>query len=40
MRNLITFLCLMLTLGINAQGSLNLEHQSGTIEKVGDEFTM
>ena len=22
------------------QGSLNLEHQSGTIEKVGDEFTL
>lgn len=40
MKKLITFLCMIVTLGSYAQGSLNLEHQSGTIEKVGDTFNM
>ena len=40
MRILLTFLTFLLSLSIFGQGSLNLEHQSGTIEKVGDTFTM
>ena len=30
----------LFTLSSFGQGSLNLEHQSGTIQKVGDEFVM
>ena len=40
MRILLTFLTFLLSLSIFGQGSLNLEHQSGTIEKVGDTFNM
>ena len=40
MRNLLTLFTLLFSLSLFSQGSLNLEHQSGTIEKVGDEFTM
>ena len=40
MRNLLTLFTLLFSLNLFSQGSLNLEHQSGTIEKVGDEFTM
>ena len=40
MRNLLAFFTLLFSLNLFSQGSLNLEHQSGTIQKVGDEFTM
>lgn len=40
MRNLLTLFTLLFSLNLFSQGSLNLEHQAGTIEKVGDEFTM
>ena len=40
MRNLLTLFTLLFSLNLFSQGSLNLEHQSGTIEKVGDTFTM
>ena len=40
MRNLLTLFTLFFSLNLFSQGSLNLEHQSGTIDKVGDEFTM
>ena len=40
MRILLTFLTFIFSLSLFSQGSLNLEHQAGTIEKVGDEFTM
>ena len=41
MKKFLTFLVSVLfTLSSFGQGSLNLEHQSGTIQKVGDEFVM
>ena len=40
MRNLLTLFTLLFSLNLFSQGSLNLEHQAGTIEKVGDEFSM
>ena len=40
MRNLLALFTLLFSLNLFSQGSLNLEHQSGTIDKVGDEFTM
>ena len=40
MRNLLTLFTLLFSLNLFSQGSLNLEHQAGTIEKVGDTFNM
>ena len=41
MKKFLTFLVSVLfTLSSFGQGSLNLEHMSGTIQKVGDEFVM
>jgi len=40
MRNLFILFTLLSSLNLFSQGSLNLEHFSGTIQKVGDEFTM
>ena len=41
MKKFLTFLVSVLfTLSSFGQGSLNLEHLSGTIQKVGDEFVL
>ena len=41
MKKFLTFLVSVLfTLSSFGQGSLNLEHMSGTIQKVGDEFVL